>query len=176
MIVGNDVIDLTHQKYIFRQFSCHRLNKKIFNLQELALVNKEAVTTSLRRWTIKESVYKAYQRLYQLKPRFNPVSIHTDIIDEELSFGLIQGHKFKLQTHQNHKMIYTSIFDQLSSVSITYSSKKDLSKKLSDYFLIGPIAICKDRNNIPSIIIVNGYKPISLTHHGRFQIAQFNPL
>ena len=173
MLIGNDVIDLAFQKPLFRQFKNSRLNQKIFSDQELVLIDKEDNITSLRRWTMKEAAYKAYQRLYQLKPKFNPARIHTEIKDQKLGFAIIAEHQFKLKTELNTDYIYTYIENQNPQTSIRYESKDDLITKLSDYFSAQSISISKDSLNIPSIYINDKSKPISLTHHGSFQWAMF---
>ena len=172
-MIGNDVIDLAFQKQLFRQFKNSRLNQKIFSAQELAIIDKEDNFTLLRRWTMKEAAYKAYQRLYQLNPYFNPASIHTVIKDQKLGFAIIDGHQFKLKTDQNDDYIYTYLDYQNKKASLRYDSKDDLIKKLSDYFSVQSISIRKDSLNIPSIIINGKSKPISLTHHGSYQLAMF---
>ena len=172
-MIGNDVIDLSFQKQLFRQFNNSRLNQKIFSSQELAIIGKEDNLTLLRRWTMKEAAYKAYQRLHQLKPKFNPASIHTEIKDQKLGLAVIDGYQFKLQTDLNNDYIYTYIDNQNSQISLRYESKDDLITKLSDYFSVQSISISKDSLNIPSIHINDKSKPISLTHHGSYQLAMF---
>ena len=172
-MIGNDVIDLAFQKQLFRQFKNSRLNQKIFSDQELVLIDKEDNLRLLRRWTMKEAAYKAYQRLHQLKPKFNPASIHTEIKDQNLGFAIIADHQFKLKTDQNDDYIYTYIDYQNAQISLRYESKDDLITKLSDYFSAQSISISKDSLNIPSIHINDKSKPISLTHHGSYQWAMF---
>ena len=172
-MIGNDVIDLAFQKQLFRQFKNSQLNQKIFSAQELAIIGKEDNLTLLRRWTMKEAAYKAYQRLHKLKPKFNPASIHTEIKDQKLGFAIIANNQFKLKTDQNDDYIYTYIYHQNAQISLRYESKDDLITKLSDYFSAQSISISKDSLNIPSIHINDKSKPISLTHHGSYQWAMF---
>jgi|GEM_PF-2212763 len=174
IFIGNDVIDLSFQDQLFRQFKNSRLNQKIFSAQELAIIVKEDNLTLLRRWTMKEAGYKAYQRLYELQPKFNPASIHTEIRDLYSGFATIGDHRFKLKTEQNDDLIYTYIDNhQYPQITLGYRSREDLIKKLSDYFSARTVYISKDSLNIPSILIDNKSKPISLTSHGSFQLAMF---
>ena len=172
-MIGNDVIDLAFQKQLFRQFENKRINQKIFSTQELSLIDIEENLTLLRRWTLKEAAYKAYQRLYQLKPKFNPASIHTEIKDYKLGYAIIGKHRFKLKTEQNDDFIYSYIDYHHSQTTLRYGSRNDLINKISDYFSTRSIYISKDSNNIPSIHINDKNKPISLTHDRNYQFAMF---
>ena len=173
MLIGNDVIDLSLQKQMFREFKSKRLNQKIFSDKELVYIGKEDHLLSLRRWTMKEAAYKAYQRLHHLKPRFNPYLIDTIIKDEINGTVKIDNQHFYLKTAISADYIYSYIVTTNECTSLRFDSKDHLLKKMDDYFNTDNLSICKDEYNIPSIYVNGQSKLISITHHGDFNFAVF---
>ena len=171
MLIGNDVIDLSLKKDLFREFKSKRLNQKIFSAQELHLIDHEDDITSLRRWTMKEAAYKAYQRLYHLKPRYNPHLIDTEIKDKTNGIVKIDNQHFYLKTVISPDYIYSFVVTTEEYTSISFDSKAHLIKKIGHCLNTDNISICKDEYNIPSILIDNSIKPISITHHGSYNFA-----
>ena len=173
MLIGNDVIDLSLQKRLFREFKSKRLNQKIFSDRELVYIGKEDHITSLRRWTMKEAAYKAYQRLYHLKPRFNPYLIDTEIKDKTNGIVKIDNQHFYLKTAINPDYIYSFVVTTEECTSVSFDSKAHLIKKIGHCLNTDNISICKDEYSIPSIYANGQGKLISITHHGDFNFAVF---
>ena len=173
MLIGNDVIDLSLQKGLFREFKSKRLNQKIFTDKELVHIKKEHHLTSLRRWTMKEAAYKAHQRLHHLKPRYNPYLIDTEIKDKTNGTVKIDNQHFYLKTVISPDYIYSFVVTTEEFTFVSFDSKDHLIKKIGNFFNTDNISICKDEYNIPSIYVNGQGKLISITHHGNFNFAIF---
>lgn len=170
-MIGNDVIDLAFQVKLFRAFKSDRLNHKIFTPNELDRLNHDDSLSLLRRWTMKEAAYKAHQRIYQLKPKFNPFQIDTHLIDAQQGTAKIQDHNFNLSSTTSKDSIFSSVDTVQHQINLNYTSDEHLLHQLCLLFDTKSIHVCKDELNIPSFYLNNQVKPISLTKHGKFKWA-----
>lgn len=173
-MTGNDVIDLSLSRGLFRKFKSDRLNEKIFSKIELAELEEEDHQTLLRKWTMKEAAYKAYQRYHQQNAKFNPFDIHTDILGLEYGQAFIHGQKIPLRTFIFKDHIYTIVDGSTTNFSIRYRSASDLSYQLSIFFQSHDWTIRKDVLNIPTLYRKDEAHPISITHHGDFNYLLIN--
>lgn len=170
-MIGNDVIDLAYQVKLFKAFKSDRLNHKIFTPNELARLNHDDSLSLLRRWTMKEAAYKAHQRIYQLKPKFNPFQIDTHLIDAKQGTAKIQDHNFNLSSTTSKDYVFSKVDTNHPQISISYNCDKHLIDQLCLLFMTKFICFCKDEHNIPSFYFNNQAKAISLTKHGKFKWA-----
>lgn len=170
-MIGNDVIDLTYRSKLFRQFKSARLNQKIFTLDELSQIDVDDTLSSLRRWTMKEAAYKAYQRMCQLKPKFNPCQFHTELIDNTKGSVTIDQYQFYLSSTLNIDYIFSKVDTKAHQTTFSFTSKTNLVNQLTQLFKTKAIYLQKNKHNIPSIHLNYQAKPISLTKHGHYKWA-----
>ena len=123
---------------------------------------------------MKEAAYKAYQRYYQLKAKFNPFDIHTEISCSNYGHAFIHDDKIRLRTFTNKDHIYTYVDEPTSALSIRYRSASELSHQLSIFFQSQDWTIRKDLLNIPTLYEKDNEHPISITHHGKFNYLFVN--
>ncbi|MCG9793291.1 4'-phosphopantetheinyl transferase family protein [Flavobacterium algicola] len=154
-MIGNDVVDLVLAR---KESNWKRKGylDKLFTASEQDLIqnatNQDEVVWLL--WSIKESVYKAYQRIHY-QQGFYPIKIAV------LSLNLQDG-KFRSVIELFGNIFYgeSQIVDQII-FTIAVQNKGDLDKIL--YF--DQLAYIKNENGLP--ISADYKKPISVSHHGR---------
>lgn len=153
-MIGNDVIDLELAKK-----ESNRKRKgfltKLFTSFEQELIakatNQEEMVWML--WSIKESVYKAYQRI-NYNEGFYPIQIKIlEINAKNESVIQLFGTLFYGKTTSNSDFIITNVV----------LNKSDFERievlNTSEYI--------KNENGLP--LSLNSNKPISVSHHGRFK-------
>ena len=151
-MIGNDVVDLILARKESNWKRKGFLNK-LFTTTEQELIsnatNLEEMVWML--WSIKESVYKAYQRI-NYNEGFYPTKI------EIISFNSKKESVTKLfdtffygETHINNEVITTVVLQNKNDF------RKIVHSKIKRY--------TKNSNNLPEDIHSN--KPISVSHHGR---------
>lgn len=153
-MIGNDVVDLILARKESNWKRKGFLNK-LFTTSEQQLIsnatNQEAMVWML--WSIKESVYKAYQRI-NYNEGFYPTKI------EIISFNSKKESVTKLfdtlfygETHINNEIIKTVVVLNKSDVDrIQYMNTTNYGK---------------NEEGFPFELHSN--KPISISHHGRFR-------
>jgi phosphopantetheinyl transferase (holo-ACP synthase) len=151
-MIGNDVVDLILARKESNWKRKGFLNK-LFTASEQKLIfnatNQEEMVWML--WSIKESVYKAYQRI-NYNEGFYPTKI------EIISFNSKKESVTKLfdtcfygETTVHNEIIATVVLQHKNDFTkITYSNSK---------------LYTKNANNLPEVKLSN--KPISISHHGR---------
>ncbi|WP_339838256.1 4'-phosphopantetheinyl transferase superfamily protein [uncultured Flavobacterium sp.] len=151
-MIGNDVVDLVLARKESNWKRKGFLNK-LFTPFEQELIqkalNQEEMVWML--WSIKESVYKAYQRI-KYNEGFYPVKIEIlEINDQNESIVKLFEIFFYGKTTIDKDFIKTiAVLDKSDFNRIQYL-------KTSDY--------SKNENGLP--IELNSNKPISVGHHGR---------
>lgn len=153
-MIGNDVIDLDLAKKESNWKRKDYLNK-LFTPFEQNLIQKAANQDEMvwMLWSIKESVYKAYQRM-NYNEGFYPTKIKIlEINNQNESVIVLFGALFYAKT----------IIDAPFIKTIAVANKKDFHKiqylKTTNYN--------KDKNGLPIANVSK--KPISVSHHGRIK-------
>ena len=153
-MIGNDVVDLVLAKKESNWKRKGFLNK-IFTPYEQELIekapNQEQMVWLL--WSIKESVYKAYQRI-NYNEGFYPTKIKIlEINNQNESIVQLFGTFFYGKTTMNKDFIKTMVVlnkSDFNKIQCLNSSKYN-----------------KNENGLPTELHSN--KPISVSHHGRFR-------
>ena len=153
-MIGNDVIDLVLAKKESNWKRKGFLTKLFTSFEQELIVkatNQEEMVWML--WSIKESVYKAYQRI-QYNEGFYPTKIEIlEINAKNESVIQLFGTLFYGKTTSNSDFIKT----------IVVLNKADFERieTLNTY------EYQKDEKGLP--ITLNSKKPISVSHHGRYK-------
>lgn len=151
-MIGNDVVDLVLAQKESNWKRKGFLNKLFTSLEQDFIQkapNQDEMVWML--WSIKESVYKAYQRI-NYNEGFYPIKIEIGEINSK-NESIIQlfGTLFYGKTTINNDFIKT----------VVVLHKSDLNRiqylKPSDYY--------KNENGLP--VEFRSNKPISVSHHGR---------
>lgn len=153
-MIGNDVIDLELAK---KESNWKRKGflTKLFTSFEQELIakatNQEEMVWML--WSMKESVYKAYQRI-NYNEGFYPIKIEIlEINAENESIIQLFGTLFYGKTSSNSDFIKT----------IVVLNKVDFER----IEVLNTSEYKKNENGLP--MCLNSNKPISVSHHGRFK-------
>lgn len=153
-MIGNDVIDLVLAK---KESNWKRKGFliKLFTSFEQELIakatNQEEMVWML--WSMKESVYKAYQRI-NYNEGFYPIKIEIlEINAENESIIQLFGTLFYGKTSSNSDFIKT----------IVVLNKVDFER----IEVLNTSEYKKNENGLP--MCLNSNKPISVSHHGRFK-------
>lgn len=153
-MIGNDVIDLVLAK---KESNWKRKGflTKLFTSFEQELIakatNQEEMVWIL--WSIKESVYKAYQRI-QYNEGFYPTKIEIlEINAKNESVIQLFGTLFYGKTTSNSDFIKTFV--------VLNKSDFERIETLNNY------EYQKDEKCLP--ITLNSKKPVSVSHHGRYK-------
>ena len=160
-MIGNDIVDLALAK-IQSNWRRKGFLDKIFTESEkkIILKSKNQEVEVWKLWSRKEAVYKIFNRLTQ-QNIFNPLQIecyHSSKICKE-KYGIIIC---KEKTYYTRTIINA---DYIYSEAVCNTD--DFSKIK---FILRPKNIIK-KNGVPSYIDKIDFiiKPISITHHGRFE-------
>lgn len=176
-MIGNDIIDLSIALSSKKSQNL-RFLKKIFTSDEIIEIEKSNNPELLlwQFWSMKEAVYKAYQRNTGSVRKLNPTSYHCSLGPNSTA-GTIQINKkiFSISTEINSVYIhsYTSSIDFLKKVYLPNSNSRDeLLEQMASELMLNKKDLCinKDENGIPSLDIKLREKrlPFSLSHHGKF--------
>lgn len=156
-MIGNDIVDLQLAR---KQSNWKRKGflDKIFSLQEQALIhnscNPELMVWNL--WSRKEAAYKIYNRITGITGYF-PWQLECFYESHSQGKVVIDDCVFYTQTEITNDYVYTTavadraIFDKIKLLEISDNIKKHNGL---------PYMMDEDSNLL---------KPISITHHGRFQ-------
>ena len=178
MIIGNDIIDLEIALDKPR-LKNDRFLSKVFTKNEITQIhlhpNPELAIWKM--WSMKETAYKAHQRLFQLPARLDPISYECDL-DKLYVIKDKNTYIINLENDENH--IYSWLkFRNIMHIKLPYSPnyKSDFLKEFSirtDLDLRN-IELCKNNLGIPELFVknTNNSLPISITHHGRFAAICF---
>lgn len=175
-MIGNDIIDLNISK-TEEKASDSRFLEKLFTKEEERIIEKSASPEIClwRLWSMKEAVYKAHQRKFNLPGKFNPKAFECTIISATKGNVIVEGISYKIHTRLTSEFIH-SITGNISFFQKLYSEgnieKDRIIQDIASEFGLqaNTIKLEKDANNIPWIKLENTLKrlPFSLSHHGSF--------
>ena len=151
-MIGNDVVDLVLARKESNWKRKGFLNKLFTTLEQEFIQkasNQEEMVWML--WSIKESVYKAYQRIH-FNEGFYPIKIEVVTINtKNESIVQLFGNLFYGKTKIENDIIKTVVvLNKSDFTTIQYSNT---------------INYRKDKNGLP--IEIDSKKTISVSHHGR---------
>lgn len=175
-MIGNDIVDLT---IVSDQSNWRRERwlQKIFTEKERHFIYNSEDPDLLvwKFWSMKESVYKAYQRSFNLSPVYNPRSFECNLNGEVYKENLV----YETDSQINTDRIYTIAAITIDSEKVISKIVKTYSKSKTCFFDLitshlsvhnSRIVIQKNENRIPQIFVNNRYVDLnfSFTRHGRF--------
>ncbi|HSP40038.1 MAG TPA: 4'-phosphopantetheinyl transferase superfamily protein [Gillisia sp.] len=183
---GNDIVDLKIAK-IPLGIKGTRFLDKIFSSPEQEIIKNGRVGV-WAIWAMKEAVYKAHHRRYNLPRSFDPKKIHVCIGDvtqnivfangeylgyDYLGRGVITSEYVHFTaTCFPQTQMFSEIFNS-SSINIKTQLKLAISNKLN--LETEEMEIVKNNNFIPQIRF-GKYElnlPFSISHHGKFSAFSF---
>lgn len=179
-MIGNDVVDLSLAK-IESNWQRPRFLEKIFTKQERTEINsaKDPHFLVWLFWSMKESAYKANQRIENSAPRFNPWQLECSFQEESLEkiTGRVTLGTSQFYTYSTYvdNCIFTSCTSEKNQPSFhqkeaTKNVKEALLKSISEreQLLLKDLKIVKNVNQIPQLYLLE--KPLnlafSISHHG----------
>ncbi len=172
-MIGNDIVDLELAR---TQSNWQRKGwlQKLFTQKEQQHILSSADPT-LQVWILwsrKEAAYKAHQRRFGLKPRYNPKKIECGPKESLTIDGFVYQVVSQCTPHYAYSVakaqdnvVHSEIFE--TKTNIRAQLKKTVRKRLGEPSLI---SFERDRNGIPIMRIneVLSNIPFSFTHHGRY--------
>lgn len=156
-MIGNDIIDLALAKKESNWKREGFLNK-IFTAEEQLLIfqssNPENMVWNL--WSRKEAAYKIYNRQTKIR-KYNPIQLVCSDVYSEVGKVIYNENAYFVKTEITEEFIHT----------IAVTDIEDF-KKLE--IVASTIKVCK-KDQMPEILIGKDFvlKPISISHHGRFE-------
>ncbi|RTY93659.1 4'-phosphopantetheinyl transferase superfamily protein [Flavobacterium sp. GT3R68] len=156
-MIGNDIIDLALAKKESNWKREGFLNK-IFTAEEQLLIFQSSTPENMvwNLWSRKEAAYKIYNRQTQIR-NYNPMQFVCSDVHLAVGKVICKENVYFVKTEITNEYIHT----------IAVTSIKDFKKlEILDF----AIKIYK-KDGIPEILIKNDtlLKPISISHHGRFE-------
>lgn len=182
-MIGNDIIDLklTLGKNTWKR---EGFLNKLFSQEEQDLIlrsnDPELIVWLL--WAMKESVYKAHQRRFELPRKFNPKAFKCEITGDKITSvtGKVSIEKYSYLTKASisHKYIYcfATIDNSTNFVQKIYLKPTDLKLQLInevsrlENLPKQKISINKSADYIPFLNFGNQklFCNFSMAHHGHF--------
>ncbi|MDR5590276.1 4'-phosphopantetheinyl transferase superfamily protein [Christiangramia sp. SM2212] len=175
-MIGNDIIDLKLASRSDRSLSPRFLNK-ICSTKEIEEINNTLDPQLLvwKFWSLKEATYKAHQRRFNLKRKFNPASFHCSISSKNNAVVQIDEFQYNLNSEITTDYIHSYVesgYIDLGIYSGLKKSRHQIISRVGELLSIPPalIDIKKNENYVPSLVLNRTDKtlPISLSHHGSF--------
>ena len=183
---GNEIVDLRIAT-IPGGLKRLRFLDKIFSPGEQKLINSGQVGV-WTLWAMKEAVYKAHHRRFNLPLSFNPKGIKVQI-SEVSEHSIIDSAEYRSYLYIGRgiltpffihftatclpkEQLFTGIYNT-SSVQIKDQLKQVLSEKLR--LDKDDLKIVKDKNYIPHFLYRNANLnlPFSISHHGNYTAFSF---
>ena len=157
-MIGNDIVDLALAR---KESNWKRKGylEKIFTKEEQLLISHSQNPGNMvwNLWSRKEAVYKIYNRETQIR-KFNPLELVC--FDTHLIIGKViyEGHIYFVKTEVTDEYIH--------SVAVTNADHFDKIKRVDSKIKV------EKQNGLPFILNIENQvlKPISISHHGRFEI------
>ncbi len=181
-MIGNDIIDL--EVPISENWRDPRYLNKLFSSgEQLAIFNSDnSSRTLLLLWSLKESAYKAHQRLFNLPRKYNPLDFRCEIISEEKNniHGIVRINDQSYFTFSKITILnihsIASLEKNIPSFFKIFQDENDVKDKLfTEYSLLlkepkSNLRIKKNEQDIPHLLCnnLNTSEVFSLSHHGRF--------
>ncbi len=177
-MIGNDIVDF---KIASRsRWKETRFRKKIFTLTELneILTSSQEAVTLWQIWSMKEAAYKAHQRNFYLKRRFNPKELSCTFLSRQNGIVQVEDKKYYTSTNISEDCVHSIATKEPSakllqqkyrtSVNLNYEVLKQVA--CAKNLPLGELKIQKDEDKIPFLFYKNRKLPtvFSLSHHGRF--------
>jgi phosphopantetheinyl transferase (holo-ACP synthase) len=186
-MIGNDVVDFHLAK---KQNNWQRPGflQKIFTVYEQAQILSSESPEFLiwLFWSMKESAYKAHQRLQGLPPKFNPWQFECVVkeLSQEKAIGEvnISNDQFLTYSYLKNNCVYTYCQEEKSQklvhqISSAENLKNELLQKISEAIKIPKedLNINKDQNRIPQLFHLENKLELafSLSHHGNHAAFAF---
>lgn len=156
-MIGNDIIDLALAKKESNWKREGFLNK-IFTAEEQLLIFQSSSPENMvwNLWSRKEAAYKIYNRQTQNR-NYNPMQLICSDVYSEVGKVIYKGNIYFVKTEITNEYIHT----------IAVTNIQDF-KNLR---LVDSSVKIHKKDGIPEIVIENNPepKPISISHHGRFE-------
>ncbi|MDT0677019.1 4'-phosphopantetheinyl transferase family protein [Autumnicola musiva] len=187
-MIGNDIVDLrlaALESNIYRP----RLQGKIFSEEEQEVIRraKNQENQFWLFWAMKEAAYKAHQRRFGLRRKFNPKifeCVFTSLEKSTLQYSVfVEGYEYFIRSQISAEFIHCfALSPAVKENKIQFFNKKvNLRKRLisavAKHFNlpVEEVKIYKDNYSIPQLIqgIQSINIPFSLSHHGRFSAIVF---
>lgn len=179
-MIGNDLIDLASAKKESNWKRNGYLNKIYTPSEQLIITtaaNSELLVWIL--WSMKEAAYKANHRITLLK-EYAPIKINCQITKQEndiyYGIAIYNSLKYNTKTFVTNEYILTIAihnsddFSLIKQIFITDHPVKYEEYLKSNGYLNLNEKIVKNEFGIPNLYneISNEFRPVSITHHGRF--------
>jgi len=171
-LVGNDIIDWSIAKTQHQKLR-PRCLEKLFHLDEIDIIHNsdDPLQSFWVLWSIKESAYKAWQRVMQTNPVFNPKAfqIMTFKGHESCASSEVRLNDFLVNT--NTEITNNYIYSYCNSTAISNEIYSNTSKdSIYNNFLKKNWVLKKQHFNIPELVHVKTRQkiPVSITQDGRF--------
>ena len=169
VIIGNDIIEWQNAKKQLHKLK-PRCLEKLFNTSEINYINNHEfpILAFWHLWSVKESAYKAWQRLENAKPIFNPYAFCCQDIQSH-SVRVVNGDfSCRVETVFNSAYIYSQCQSKSLNFKILKSNIEFLN--LKNQWKKQGWHIQKNSYNIPSLFHNkhNIQKPISISHDNGF--------
>ena len=176
-MIGNDIIDLTLARSQNKAGN-RRFLSKVFTAEESSIITKDKDPELILwiLWAMKESAYKAHQRVLGLPRKLNPKDFEC-FVDKSQKHGHvnIDNCKYTVQIEETAGFIhcYTIGPEVFKKIYTNFSEPKtNFLKDFSSQFKLNgaEYKIEKDRFGIPSLKSSCKEKtlPVSISHHGNF--------
>lgn len=182
-MIGNDIIDL-ETTYIESNWQRPGFLDKIFSTKEQEIIQKSdnKTQTLWTLWTMKEAGYKAHQRRFNLKAKYNPTAYkcklyknESTLLEGKVSF---ESFSYHTQTFSDECYIHTvaTALPQREFTFKIFDNQREVKPELIEEFSAQyrlpseSLKITKDRNSVPHFSYKNQNLPqaFSLSHHGKF--------
>jgi phosphopantetheinyl transferase (holo-ACP synthase) len=183
-VTGNDIVDI---KIAAAESNWKKKDflDKIFTTQEQQYIKESATADEMvwKLWTMKESAYKLYTRLYGGR-FFAPQKFSCTLLTETTGNVEYGNDCYQTNTIATKDYIYTTaratgiVNPDFINDSFILPKTKDqqrfIYKKITDRYnsITGTVnkntAILKGKNGIPFLHCDNMQIPVSITHHGHF--------
>ncbi|NDP27281.1 MAG: 4-phosphopantetheinyl transferase family protein [Flavobacterium sp.] len=159
-MIGNDIVDLALAQLDSNWKRKGFLDKIFTQKEQFLILNSENPTTMVwNLWSRKEAAYKIYNRKTQIRGYF-PLQLECFDLPsiEGILFGkvVIKGFVYFTKTKINSEFINTIAVENVQNFSRikTLGTRKNIQKI----------------NGIPEYLDVDNFvKPVSISHHGRFE-------
>jgi len=187
-VIGNDIVDLTIARNSSLRTREYRFLNKIFSKEEIKIIDKDKVG-AWAIWAMKEAVYKAHHRRFNLPRYFDPkaITVHINKVSDNLisAGATYRDHKYwgwgQVTSDYVHftaisfpqEQVYNSKIYSDTSINVKTQFKIAVSSKLGLEF--HKLDIVKDKNFIPHLRYekVDLNLPFSISHHGKFAAFSF---
>lgn len=158
-MIGNDIIDLDLAKQESNWQRKGYLNKIMTSSEQELIYNSQNPNVMVwYLWSLKEAAYKIYNRQTQSRG-FIPILLECKLLEGDGTYHFAQVHC------SSYDYFTQSTITQTCIDTIAVSSKDDFKKVRT---LESSKGIQK-KNGIPFLEVHTVLKPVSISHHGRYE-------